>query len=558
VWVASPKDAWRWSSAATEDRVVTLTMPPRGRTVPVDAVPDVGGSAGLAGALRSAQRAAMSGALPGALELLGAVLGACPDPATRADAEHLRGWIRGQLGRVGDAVTLLADGARRIAGRDRERAAQMLVSAAALAFEHRWDARTADRLVVEARPLARRTRVERVIALASDVLGHVTDPFASPPPRPGDIGPEPPPGPGVAWSAIAGRLLALSDDPVAAVHANSALAARLRAKGWVLAAVVPETNAAIGLLRSGSLHGARTGLDRAVAEGWGLAGGEYAHAWRVLLGALDGEPATPELASQARRSSRRLDLVGAELVADHAAALYARALADDEQVLAILGRLRLRSGDDPAPRHPDVMSVIPMLVESLIATGREHEARMLLLDFETGIAPSMRAARAAALRCRAALSDDPREVARAARRSIRIGGDLALPFELALSRLSAASCLHGSAPMESRRLLTEAATGFERMGARMWTAVVEAERDRLFGGATRSRAPVTRSSLSSHQLKVALLVADGLSNPQIAERLFVTRRTVEFHLTNVYRKLGVRGRSSLVALMVRSGAAVSP
>jgi DNA-binding CsgD family transcriptional regulator len=44
---------------------------------------------------------------------------------------------------------------------------------------------------------------------------------------------------------------------------------------------------------------------------------------------------------------------------------------------------------------------------------------------------------------------------------------------------------------------------------------------------------------------VAELAADGLSNPQIAQALFVTRKTVETHLGHVYRKLGVSGRSEL-------------
>jgi DNA-binding CsgD family transcriptional regulator len=57
--------------------------------------------------------------------------------------------------------------------------------------------------------------------------------------------------------------------------------------------------------------------------------------------------------------------------------------------------------------------------------------------------------------------------------------------------------------------------------------------------------------LTDREVEVSLLIADGLSNDEAAERLHVTRRTVEFHLTNAYRKLGVRGRAALAAAVAR-------
>lgn len=57
--------------------------------------------------------------------------------------------------------------------------------------------------------------------------------------------------------------------------------------------------------------------------------------------------------------------------------------------------------------------------------------------------------------------------------------------------------------------------------------------------------------LTDRETEVSLLVAHGLSNDETAERLHVTRRTVEFHLTNAYRKLGVRGRAALAAAVAR-------
>jgi DNA-binding NarL/FixJ family response regulator len=54
-----------------------------------------------------------------------------------------------------------------------------------------------------------------------------------------------------------------------------------------------------------------------------------------------------------------------------------------------------------------------------------------------------------------------------------------------------------------------------------------------------------RDALTSGELRVAELAADGLTNREIAEKLYVTVRTVESHLSNAYRKLGAQTRTEL-------------
>ena len=51
--------------------------------------------------------------------------------------------------------------------------------------------------------------------------------------------------------------------------------------------------------------------------------------------------------------------------------------------------------------------------------------------------------------------------------------------------------------------------------------------------------------LTPSERRIAELAAEGLSNPQIAQRLFVTVKTVEMHLSRCYRKLGIGSRSAL-------------
>jgi DNA-binding CsgD family transcriptional regulator len=56
-------------------------------------------------------------------------------------------------------------------------------------------------------------------------------------------------------------------------------------------------------------------------------------------------------------------------------------------------------------------------------------------------------------------------------------------------------------------------------------------------------------ALSAQELQIARCVAEGRNNAEVAAALFVSRKTVEAHLTRVYRKLGVRSRTELVRLL---------
>jgi predicted ATPase/DNA-binding CsgD family transcriptional regulator len=71
-------------------------------------------------------------------------------------------------------------------------------------------------------------------------------------------------------------------------------------------------------------------------------------------------------------------------------------------------------------------------------------------------------------------------------------------------------------------------------------------------GRGRRRRPATGwAALTPTELRVARAVADGLSNPQIAERMFISRRTAATHLTSIFRKLGISSRAELAAAAVR-------
>lgn len=102
--------------------------------------------------------------------------------------------------------------------------------------------------------------------------------------------------------------------------------------------------------------------------------------------------------------------------------------------------------------------------------------------------------------------------------------------------------LAGKLDAEASALVEGVAAELARMGAQE-----AAERGRrLLRGPRRTAESSTRTGeLTDRELDVARLVAEGLSNPEIAERLFVSTRTVTTHLTHIYRRLGLSGRTAL-------------
>jgi DNA-binding NarL/FixJ family response regulator len=114
-------------------------------------------------------------------------------------------------------------------------------------------------------------------------------------------------------------------------------------------------------------------------------------------------------------------------------------------------------------------------------------------------------------------------------------------FERARTELCFAEMLatRGRDAQRAVELLTSATECFVALGARLWTDRARAVLRQLDGGSDGG------SSLTTREAQVAELVAAGASNREVAEALFVNAKTVEYHLVNVYRKLGVRTRTEL-------------
>jgi DNA-binding NarL/FixJ family response regulator len=77
---------------------------------------------------------------------------------------------------------------------------------------------------------------------------------------------------------------------------------------------------------------------------------------------------------------------------------------------------------------------------------------------------------------------------------------------------------------------------------------------RATGEAAQRLEPWTFGELTAQEVQVALAVAEGKTNREVAAALFLSPKTVEVHLGQIYEKLGLRSRTELVSLMARHGA----
>jgi DNA-binding CsgD family transcriptional regulator len=128
-----------------------------------------------------------------------------------------------------------------------------------------------------------------------------------------------------------------------------------------------------------------------------------------------------------------------------------------------------------------------------------------------------------------------------------------LPWEAAGSRLRMARLLRGAAPRLAVDEARAALDAFRRLGARRDADEALAVL-RSLGNRTRGvPAPRTSGPLTGREREVLALLVEGLANQQIADRLFLSRRTVEHHVGSIFAKLGVSTRAEALAYAIRHG-----
>jgi DNA-binding CsgD family transcriptional regulator len=289
-----------------------------------------------------------------------------------------------------------------------------------------------------------------------------------------------------------------------------------------------EANAEEGLKLAGEL-----GLDAGVALG-SLA------LVNAMRGDEDGCRAAAERA-YLLAETRRMRIVSAS--ADWALGLLELGLgrpADAlQQLLALTG----------AGGHPGILLwAAPDLVEAAVRAGQPDKCTAVLERFKAWVTGSGLPVPAAALaRCKGLLADADAAIDHFDA-ALRHDHSAQRPFERARNELALGEAMRRQRRRsEARTHLRNALEVFEKLGTAPWAERARAEL-RASGETARRHDPTTFNQLTPQEVRIALFASRGASNPDIAAKLFLSRRTVEYHLHKVFTKLGVTSRAELTTV----------
>jgi DNA-binding NarL/FixJ family response regulator/tetratricopeptide (TPR) repeat protein len=205
---------------------------------------------------------------------------------------------------------------------------------------------------------------------------------------------------------------------------------------------------------------------------------------------------------------------------------------------------------------------LELLTRALLATGRRADAERAAATAETCAAMvSLPSAAAMASLAAAAVALDAGQATAAAEHALGAAAALdavAARFDAAHARALAGRALARAGDRERAALELElAATAFESFGSLRYRDQVERELRKLGRRIHRRTRPGTHdardvTALTGRELEIARLVVDRKTNPQIAAELFLSQKTVETHLRNMFRKLDVSSRVELARTVERA------
>ncbi|WP_432929743.1 LuxR C-terminal-related transcriptional regulator [Microbispora sp. CA-135349] len=475
---------------------------------------------------------------------------------TRGRAELVRGSLELRAGKTDSACDTLLAAAERLLRTDREQAVRALVragEASYLAGDNRRFLAVARRAETLRRPgddHVTRLALEYLAGMAATFRGRHREATASLR-RVATEGVKVAPSAGslsvLVWGGVANLLLGNGADALTLASRAVEVA---RAHGAV--ASMPQM---LEILIQAQLWSGRydavaanamDGLRLAQETGRATSGAQHL-AWLAFTAAVAGDEETCAL-----RAARAVE----------------QAAAHGVSVAEALGTLALAHLDVAANRHADAVNRLrtvartgdplvvrvmatPLLVESAVRTGDIAQARHALVMLERWADSTRDPDRLAlAARCHALLAP-PAEAGERFAQALELHRQGACAFETARTRLLYGGVLRRSRrPGAAREHLHGALETFERYGARLWSEHARAEL-RAAGESVRpsgSRSEAGRL-LTAQQFQIATLVAEGATNREVAARLFISPRTVEHHLRNIFAKLGVRSRVELTRLL---------
>ena len=278
----------------------------------------------------------------------------------------------------------------------------------------------------------------------------------------------------------------------------------------------------------------------------------------AMVAALRGEAAAADsLAARAEQIS-----VPHHLAASAATSLLARATSaagegDYSRAWEYLARLHQEG--DPACHPVQAVWALSQLAHAAVQCGQTERARTLVRrlaqrfpNASAGPAARMNILYAEALLAPEVLVD--KRLREALQQDVGTW-----PFERSRLQLVLGSRLRRQRDRQAREYLRAARDGFDSLGASAWA---DRARDELraAGVPSPASAPAAWSGLSPQELQIARMVAEGLSNREVGERLYLSPRTIATHLYRIYPKLGITSRvqlSTLILDLLASGGAAA-
>ncbi len=308
------------------------------------------------------------------------------------------------------------------------------------------------------------------------------------------------------------------------------------------------------------------GRDAAATDGWPLARARYEesikmarettqHTW--LSGAIAGLAWLDALEGR-EEECRTLAAEGAALAERYGMGFF------KAWSLIALGQLELGLGNPAAALErfqecaalleniaiddPD-LSPAPDAVDALVRLGRVDDARDAAHRYsDSARAKGQPFALARAARARALVADDS-HYAREFEDALAHHDRTSDTFERARTQLYFGERLRRNRKrVDARKHLREAFKAFESLGASVWSERAMKELH-ASGETARIRDDRYRQQLTPQELQVALTLAEGVTTREAAARLYLSPKTVEYHLRHVYDKLEIRSREELAAAL---------
>jgi DNA-binding CsgD family transcriptional regulator len=486
------------------------------------------------------------------------------EPLLRADIDRLRGRLEVNVGSASTARRIFVAAARSVAADDPERALEMTVAATLLGVydaEARRDA-AADVSIPVPRAAAADGSAAAVLgplldALTADAEGRQSDALASLDAAVRSshgIAPEQRALDPTQWRSCAGSepdvvanigntAVELGQDTIARDCFTRVLAAG-RTSGAVTVVLYALPRLAFPQLLLGDWTSLRQGMQEAVELARVL--GQPAltaapHAWLALLAALQGDPAYDHHRDRATEAGERLGAL-TSLVGDlrrWAAAVGAAGAGDHAGALHQYASMQV-----PALRR---MTATERIAEAARAGERDH-AEGQLVELSAFASASRLPWALAAAQYGSALLTEPTQAAEHFAAALMHHEESGRVVDRARVQLTYGESLRRwGKRVEARAQLRSALATFEDLDAEPLAARAREEL-RASGETARKRDPSTLVALTPMETQVAQLVAQGLSNKEVAAQLWISPRTVAFHLRGVFAKLGVSSRGALQAL----------